>query len=71
MKCSLFKSTHAEHVNFLLCKEAPVTTTEVLLGQTCKLYTVELGYTITEALEDTANDTVLAAVNLDAYRLLS
>ena len=44
-----------------------ITTTEVLLGQTCKLYTVQLGYTITKALEDTANDTVLAAVNLDAY----
>ena len=46
--------------------EAPVTATEIFLSQTCELYTVELGNTIAEALEDTAHDTVLATMNLDA-----
>ena len=68
--CFLFKSTHAEHVNFLLCQEAPVATTEVLLSQTGKLYTVELGDTIAKALENTTNDTVLATMDLDTYLCL-
>ena len=67
---TLFERSHAQHLYFLLSKEAPVATTEILLCKSCKLYTVELHYAIAEVLEDTANDTVLAAVNLDAYLAL-
>ncbi len=31
-----FKRSHAQHVHFLLCEEAPVATTNVLLGKTGK-----------------------------------
>ena len=63
---TLFERSHAQHLHFLLSEEAPVATTEILLCKSCKLYAVELYYAIAEVLEDTANDTVLAAVDLDA-----
>ena len=63
---TLFERSHAQHLHFLLSEEAPVATTEILLCKSCKLYAVELHYAIAEVLEDTANDTVLAAVDLDA-----
>ena len=66
----LFKSSHAQHVNFLLCEEAPVAAAEILLSQTCKEHTVELDNSVSEAFEDTADDTVLAAVYLDAHLAL-
>lgn len=66
----LFKSSHAQHVNFLLCEEAPVAAAEILLSQTCKEHTVELDNSVSETFEDTANDTVLAAVYLDAHLAL-
>lgn len=37
----LFKHATAQHFHFLLCEEAPVTTTEVLFGEPGKLHTVE------------------------------
>lgn len=67
----LFKSSHAQHVNFLLCEEAPVAAAEILLSQTSKEHTVELDNSVSEAFEDTADNTVLAAVYLDATWLLS
>ena len=63
----LLKRTHAQHVDFLFGKEAPVATTEVLLGKSGKEHAVEFGNTIAKALEDAANDAVLAAVDLDAH----
>ena len=42
----------------------------MLLGESGKLYAAELGDTVAEALEDTAHDAVLAAVDLNALLLL-
>ncbi len=58
--CELFKGSHAEHVYFFLGEEAPVTTTQVFLRKAAELYTVELHNTVTEVLEDTTHDAVLA-----------
>lgn len=66
----LLVCTHAETVNLFLCEVTPVATTEVLLSETCKLYAVELGHLIAERLEDTAYDTVLTAMDLNAHLLL-
>jgi hypothetical protein len=60
INCELFKRAHAQHINLLLSEEAPVTTTQVLLGKTSKLYTVELNNPVSEVLKNTANYTVLA-----------
>ena len=57
-------------VNLFLSEVAPITTTNVLLGKTCKLHAVELDNLVTQALEDAAHNAVLARVNLDAYLLL-
>ena len=70
MVLSLLERSHSQNVDFLLCKESPVASTEILLGKTSKLDTVELDDTIAEALEDATHDTVLAAVDLDAYLAL-
>ena len=67
---TLFEGSHAQHIHFLLCEEAPVAAAEVLLGESCKLYAVEFHHTVAEVLEDAAHDAVLAAVNLDAYLTL-
>ena len=67
---TLFEGSHAQHIHFLLCEEAPVAAAEVLLGESCKLYAVEFHHTVAEVLEDTAHDAVLSAVNLDAYLTL-
>ena len=66
----LFVGTHAEAVYFFFCEIAPVTTTEVLLGEAGKLYTVELNNFIAKRLEDATHDAVLARVNLYAHLLL-
>lgn len=66
----LLESTHAEHINLFLREETPVATTKVLLRKTGKLYTVEPDYPIAKMLEDTADDTVLATVNLYTYLTL-
>ena len=63
----LFKHATAQHFHFLLCEEAPVTTTEVLFGEPGKLHTVELDHVVAEVLEDTTHNTVLAAVDLNAH----
>ena len=67
---TLFEGSHAQHIHFLLCEEAPVAAAEVLLGESCKLYAVELHHTVAEVLEDAAHDAVFPAVNLDAYLTL-
>ena len=67
---TLFEGSHAQHIHFLLCEEAPVAAAEVLLGESCKLYAVEFHHTVAEVLEDAAHDAVLSAVNLDAYLTL-
>ena len=67
---TLFEGSHAQHIHFLLCEEAPVAAAEVLLGESSKLYAVEFHHTVAEVLEDAAHDAVLAAVNLDAYLAL-
>ena len=56
----LFKCTHLEHVDLLLSEVTPATTWQVLLGETCEIYAIELNDTIAEVLEDTTNDAVLA-----------
>ena len=66
----LFEGTHAEHFHFFLGEETPVAAADILLGESGKLYAVELDHTIAEMLEDTTHDAVLAAVNLDAYLTL-
>ena len=66
----LFKSSHAQHIHFLLSEEAPVAATEVLLCESCELHAVELNDAITEVFEYTAHDTVLAAVEFDAHLAL-
>ena len=55
----LLVSSHTQAVNLLLGQVAPVATLQVLLGETCELNAVELLNAIAQALEDTANDTVL------------
>ena len=67
---TLFEGSHAQHIHFLLCEEAPVAAAEVLLGESCKLYAVEFHHAVAEVLEDAAHDAVLSAVNLDAYLTL-
>ena len=67
---TLFEGSHAQHIHFLLCEEAPVAAAEVLLGESSKLYAVELHHTVAEVLEDAAHDAVFPAVNLDAYLTL-
>ena len=67
---TLFEGSHTQHIHFLLCEEAPVAATEVLLGESSKLYAVEFHHTVAEVLEDAAHDAVLSAVNLDAYLAL-
>ena len=66
----LFKCAHTEHLYFFFCKITPITATYVLLSKTCKIYTIELDYMVTEAFEDTTHDTVLTAVNFNADLLL-
>jgi len=66
----LLECSHAQHLHFLLCEEAPVAAAEVLLGESCELYAVELNDAVAEVLEDTTHDAVLAAVDLDAYLAL-
>ena len=66
----LLECSHAQHLHFLLCEEAPVAAAEVLLGESCELHAVELNDAITEVFEYTAHDTVLAAVDFDAYLCL-
>jgi len=66
----LLECSHAQHLHFLLCEEAPVAAAEVLLGESCELYAVELNDAVAEVFEDTTHDAVLAAVNLDAYLAL-
>ena len=66
----LLECSHAQHLHFLLCEEAPVAAAEVLLGESCELHAVELNDAVAEVLEDAAYDAVLAAVDLDAYLAL-
>ena len=66
----LFKRSHAQHLHLFLGEETPVATTEVLLGEACKLHAVELHYALAEALEDTTHDAVLAAMTFDAHLAL-
>ena len=66
----LLIGTHTQAVNLLLGEVTPVATTQVLLGQSCKLYAVEFRHLIAKALEDTAHDAVLARVDLDTHLLL-
>ena len=54
----LLKSSHAQHVDFLLGEEAPVAAAQVLLCESGKLHAVELDHTVAEAFEDTAHDTL-------------
>ena len=66
----LFVCSHAETVDFLFGEVAPIATTDVLLSETSKLYTVELDDLIAEALEDAADNAVLARVDFNAHLLL-
>ncbi len=67
---NLFKSTHTQHLHFLLGEETPIATAQVLLCQTGELHTVELNHTVAQMLEDAAHDTVLTAVNLNTHLTL-
>ena len=58
--------SRVQHSHFLLGEEAPVTTLDTLLGETCEHHAVKLANPVAEALEDTAHDAVLTRVNLDA-----
>ena len=61
----LFKRAHLEVVYLFLGKVTPAASRQILLGKAGKVYTVELGHMVTEALEDTAHDAIAAGVNLD------
>lgn len=59
------KRTHLEVVDLFLGKVAPTTAGEILLGETCKVNSVEFGDVITKMLEYTAHDAVATRVDLD------
>ncbi len=61
----LFKRSHLQEVDLFLSQIAPTAAGQVLLGQTCEVYTVEFCHMISERLEYAAHDTVASGMNLD------
>ena len=69
-RAGLLESSHAKHVHFFFCKESPIATFYVFLGQTGKIYTVKFDNMISKAFENTANNAVPAGMYFNAHLFL-
>ena len=61
----LFERTHFEVVYLFLGEVAPAAAGEVFLGESGEIHTVEFGYVVAEALEDSADDAVASRMDFD------
>ncbi len=66
---ALFKRPHTKHADLVFGEETPVTTLDILLGQSGKIYAIEFDNMVAETFKDATNDAVTSGMDLNTYLL--